>query len=454
MEILDHRVTDYFYKKMSVKDWQKSHFNELKKKNKPVSYQLERVAHGGVKQTIDVTAVYMSYQGQEYILSMARDITEQLRIQNNLKASEDLYRLLSEGAGDGIFLMDTKGRIQYVNKALEQMTGIPFTESRGQYYQKYVEKKSLLSARNTFLKAKKGVLGIHEEIEILDRNGQPLPVEINVSPVYKNGKMVSIHAIIRDIRGRKQIEHLVLESEKLKAVQYFITGTAQEIKHPLKAVLNRLGALLQRYRLQPFEYIGHKEFHELLGSIESIGHQLKNCYDTTERLVDINKKKAGMDRSFCDANAVIRELVDVRKTEMQVNEIQKKVSLGKDLPLLAMGKIEFQQVVSNVIDNALQAMPSGGLLVIRTVYLKDEGKVMVEIKDEGVGISRENLPHIFEPFFTTRSRGIEKNAGLGLSIAFSLVKSCRGDIQVVSSLRKGTTVKIIIPETKRKAGIG
>ena len=220
-EILKHNITDFFKTKMTVQEWKRSQFTLLKRLKKPVSYQLERVVKSGATQVIDVTVVYMSYEGRELVLSVGRDVTRQLATQQNLKESEDLYRLLSEGAGDGIFMADLKGRITYVNRTLEQMVDIPFKVSQGKLFHKYVAESSVKKALACFKAARKGGSKLQENIEILSRGGGKVPVEINVSPLYKDGRIVSVHAIIRDIRGRKRYEQLMAESEKMKAVQYF-----------------------------------------------------------------------------------------------------------------------------------------------------------------------------------------------------------------------------------------
>jgi two-component system NtrC family sensor kinase len=110
-----------------------------------------------------------------------------------------------------------------------------------------------------------------------------------------------------------------------------------------------------------------------------------------------------------------------------------------------MMDVDLAQVVHNVIDNAIQAMPSGGILTVKTGLAGRGKNFVIDIRDQGVGIPKERLEHIFEPFFTTKARGIQKNSGLGLPIAYSLVKDVAGEMRVTSSLRKGTSVTISLP---------
>ena len=112
---------------------------------------------------------------------------------------------------------------------------------------------------------------------------------------------------------------------------------------------------------------------------------------------------------------------------------------------IRMSAVDLTQVLHNLVDNAVQAMPSGGQLTLKTALAPRKGEVLLEVSDQGVGIPEDQLSHVFEPFFTTKSRGLRKNSGLGLSIVHSLVCSSHGNLVVQSSLRKGTKVKVFLP---------
>ena len=177
--------------------------------------------------------------------------------------------------------------------------------------------------------------------------------------------------------------------------------------------------------------------------------QVQSCFDTTNRLLDINGKKVKMNRTHCDANAVIREVVRRSAQSLETAGVQCKLKLAGQLPSVAIGALELNQVMTHVLTNAVQAMPRGGSVEVRAFYQKAGGKVQIECRDEGVGIASEDLPRVFEPFFTTRNRGLGKSPGLGLAIAHSLTKSFQGEIILKSKLRQGTLVKIVFPVYKK-----
>jgi len=437
-----------FKEKISLDLWRKWYVTPLKKARKPISYQIQRLNKRKEMQTIHVTAVYVVYQGCGYILSIGHDVTKQLSMQARLKESQDLYRLLTEGARDGIFMTDMKGNITYANKSLEKLAKVPLRISQGTSFVHYVSKNTLPKAIACFKKAKQGVAQIRDDIEIIDKKGTIIPVEINVSPIYKNGKIINIHAIVRDIRSRRKIEQIQSESEKMQALQLFLSGTTQELEFPLGVIKDLTEEILQRFCHRNFEYISFKEFTDIMKTIEKINKRVCYCCDTTQRLVNLSQKRIGLKKGQCSVNEAIHEALKMKNYQLHLDDIRCTLRLKKDIPNAAIGKVEFAQVIDNLINNAIQALTEGESFSIKTAYHKSHGLVEVEVKDEGVGISKEDLGHIFEPFFTTKQRGEEKNSGLGLSIVYKIIKSCQGEINVKSSMREGTTVTLLIPAVK------
>lgn len=439
------RITEFFKNKISLSRWQKEYFARLEKSRKPVTFEVERLVRSGETRQIDVTAVYFPWGDQKYMLAVARDITEKRQIQAQLKESENLYRLISEGAADGIFTVDLTGRTKYANRSLEDLVHISFQESLGTHFTKYVHRDSLKKAIGCFLSAQKGHSGIREEIDILDRYGHPIPVEVNVSPLYRMGKMVAVHAIIRDIRQRKQLEALAREAETIRATNTFIAGIAREIKFPLQAISARVHHLLKKYQKREFEYIGFKEFKEIMDTIDGVGKQVDDCRTAMDQMLVLSQKRTGAATQFSKVNACLREVLETLAQPMRLANVKVRLRLAEEPSPVALGPIEMKHVIANIILNAVEAMPGGGQLTITTRYFASRRQVVMEFKDEGIGILQDNLSRIFEPFFTTKYKGPGKRTGLGLTIVRSILKASRGDVTIRSSLRQGTTVSIFLP---------
>jgi two-component system, NtrC family, sensor kinase len=239
------------------------------------------------------------------------------------------------------------------------------------------------------------------------------------------------------------------ENVNLEGLKLFISGTMYEIQHPVKGLLDSLQDLINKYGQKGFEYIGYKEFREIIKKIELMRDQTRRCFDITERILSLNRKKAGLTAKHCEINDAIKEALKMIDHDLQTSEIKIKLHLSPKIPCAAISPLELNHVLVNVFNNALQSFPgAGGVIHVRSYFKKDNQRVYIECKDEGVGISKEILPRIFDPFFTTKQRGLEKSSGLGLTVVQFILDACGGKIDVRSDLRKGTLVSISIPAIK------
>ena len=362
----------------------------------------------------------------------------------SLEEENKLFHLLCDSADDSILMLHPDGSIVYANRAISRCLKMPVDKIKGKSFEDFVCSKSKAEAQAVFAKMKKGPGQRCVEINVVDNKRGVKTVEVTAFPVVSQGKLVAVHVIARDITRRKQYERLVIEAEKEKALRFFTNGAAQELKHPLMGVHERLQKILKKYKTRDFEYIGFKEYQEIMQSLEYVKDEVKYCYDTTARMIELNARQAGVAGEVCQANLVVQNIVQPIKAQLASHGIKCSVRLGTGLPSIKIGEIDFTQIMHNLINNAVQSMPGGGTLKIRA-SCRGGTHVKIDVQDDGVGISKENLEHVYEPFFTTRARGKEKNSGLGLAIVYSLVKACCGDIEILSDLRKGTIVSLLIP---------
>lgn len=447
-DLIGKSIVELLFEKMTVEAWRRRYFDEVKRKRKPVSYVIDRLGCGGKVYTVDVTAVYMPYKSEEYVLSVARDITEKMILQKKLEESEYRYRLLSEQAVDGTLMVDPKGVVLYANNAAGLLLRCHSSKLVGTTFLEYIHKDFQKKSLECFQGVTRGRLAICDDIDIVTTDGNVIPAEFTASPVYRDDEIGQVHMIIRNVTRRKELEHLQVESEKTKALQNFIAGTAKEIQQPLKGILEHSQRLVEKYKDMYFEYIGYKEFKDIMTTLAAMRDQVKCCFDTTNRLLDINRRKTNLNENYCHANAVIKESIAGLRHSLEASGITCDLRLSSSLPLAAMGAFELNQVITNILTNAIQAMPRGGEIRVRTAYHDIDGRVRIDCRDDGLGIPLEALPHVFEPFFTIKHRGLERSSGLGLAIVSSFLKACHGDIVIKSKLRQGTLVQIYLPVYK------
>lgn len=224
-----------------------------------------------------------------------------------------------------------------------------------------------------------------------------------------------------------------------------IAGLAHELDSPLKSILTRTKKLINDYKNRDFEYISYKDFRAMISTLEQLDRQLEHCSRTTSRMLYMGKKHARLEKNHCQINDVIKNVIVDLSQQLKSACIKLVPRLGKELPRVALGPIECHQIIHNVIMNAIQAMPAGGIIKVGTSLDKARGSIGIDITDEGVGIAPDHLPKVFEPFFTTKERGSGKSSGLGLSIIYSIINAVGGSVHIKSSLRRGTTVQIFLP---------
>ena len=144
-------------------------------------------------------------------------------------------------------------------------------------------------------------------------------------------------------------------------------------------------------------------------------------------------------------NQLIEKTLLLNSNLIKINGVKVRDKLDPDLPEIVGSEDQLQQVFMNVVSNAVEAMASkkDGFLSVETAYSEKDGKIIVRFKDSGVGVLDENISKLFEPFFTTKKKG--KGVGLGLSVAYGIVKEHGGSVYVNSKAGKGTTFKISLP---------
>ncbi|MBF0572036.1 MAG: hypothetical protein HQL12_09235 [Candidatus Omnitrophica bacterium] len=229
-----------------------------------------------------------------------------------------------------------------------------------------------------------------------------------------------------------------------------ISGLAHELDSPLKSILALTRKLINDYKNRDFEFVSYKDFKVIISTLEQLDRQLEHCSQTTSRMLFVGKRHARLGENICQVNTVIKNVAGDLTQQLKSARIKLVIRLAKDLPLAAVGPVECHQIIHNVLINAIQAMPGGGKIKIRTFLNKEHSNIGIDVVDEGIGIAPDHLPKVFEPFFTTKERGVDKNAGLGLSIIYSIINAVGGTVNIKSSLRKGTAVHVTLPVFQSK----
>ena len=251
------------------------------------------------------------------------------------------------------------------------------------------------------------------------------------------------HIAKADLKS-ESMNRQVVESGKLAAIGELAAGIAHEINNPVAIMVEEagwVGDLLDEE--SPVSEGTTKEFRRALDQIATQG---RRCKDITHKLLSFARKS---DAAVADilVNDTIREIVSLTAQMARYNNVAIQTELAPDLPWIRVSPAELQQVVLNLINNAIDAMGhGGGTIQIRTGLSPDEpGSLLIQVRDNGPGIPSQNLDRIFDPFFTTKPVG--RGTGLGLSICYGIIRKMGGQIEVESAVGEGTCFYIFLPQT-------
>ena len=236
------------------------------------------------------------------------------------------------------------------------------------------------------------------------------------------------------IEAQLEAERRLIQAEKLAAVGEMAAGIAHELNNPLTTVTGFTELVLDDL----------PEDAESRPDLELVLREAKRARDVVRRLLDFSRRSES-ERTRVDLNELLDDVLSLTNHLMHTSGVQLEASLGKNLPWVSVDRNQMKQVFLNLLHNALQAMPTGGQLFIRTGARQRGGRkwVTASIRDTGAGITPEHKERIFEPFFTTRSS--QGGTGLGLSVTYGIITDHGGEIDVESEVDCGTNFTVWLP---------
>jgi PAS domain S-box-containing protein len=396
-------------------------------------FETTRVRKGG--ERIEVSSTFSPIRDDSGRIIGASKIVRD--ISDRKRADERSFRLAAivDSAADAIISKDLSGVITSWNEGARRMFGYTAEEIVGQSIRRLIPYDLLYEEDEILTKLRAGEGLDHYETVRRGKDGELIDVSVTLSPIRNSaGQVVGISKIARNISDRKKMEKLVMQSEKLATTGRMAAAIAHEVNNPLASVMNLIFLARQNCR-------GNAKLYEYLQTAEN----------ELERVSHIARQTLGYYRDSGSPTSVhihdlIEDVLKVYRSKLVAHGINVETSFS-DLRKTSAHAGEITQICSNIISNAIDAMPQGGKLQISTrttIGLNGDG-IHTTIRDTGTGIAQEHLERIFEPFFTTKGT---LGTGIGLWVSKQLVERHGGQIAVTSSTepdKSGTTVTIDLP---------
>jgi two-component system NtrC family sensor kinase len=250
-----------------------------------------------------------------------------------------------------------------------------------------------------------------------------------------------VHRISMADQEKEMMDKQIIETGKLASIGSLAAGIAHEINNPVAIMVEEAGWINDL--LEEEEFSKSENLNEFERALKQIKNQGQRCKEITHKLLSFARKTDSRIQET-HINELIRELVALSEQRAKYAKITIHTAFQNDLPNTYLAQSEMQQVLLNLINNAIDAMESrGGELKISTHFEFEERIIVIGVSDNGPGIPEANLSRIFEPFFTTKPVG--KGTGLGLSICYGIIQKMGGQIDVESIIDSGTTFYIRLP---------
>jgi PAS domain S-box-containing protein len=365
-------------------------------------------------------------------------------------AEIDRLETVLDSITEGILVCDADHNLALANKGALRLLPLSVDEQGRQRLWQAVRDEKIRDFFELTLSAGDRVEDREFDVEI---KGISRLLSISVLPLVKDRQVTGSLVYIEDITEKRSREAQLRRAENLASLTTLAAGVAHEIKNPLGSLSIHI-QLIQKameankelyYEFRPGQTGDDGADDDSRSYFSRLDRYLEVVNEEIDRLnrivVDFLFAVRPMNMDFREGNinALIEELAEFVRYELEEANINCVLDLEKDLPRTGFDERYMKQALLNLIKNAQAAMDRGGKLTIKTEF--KDGQIDILVIDTGVGISEANLSKIFEPYFTTKETG----SGLGLTLVFKIVREHRGEITVKSQEEKGTRFKITLP---------
>jgi two-component system, NtrC family, sensor kinase len=376
--------------------------------------ELVQTIAGYLAIALDNSQLYTSLEQKAFEVARLKDFSENI----------------VESLNVGVLAVDLYGSVEAWNSRMEQLFQVSRKDAVGQPLAGLlpVDLVQEISSRGDA----EQVTGIYKQR--LQHQGQSMVVNVSITPlVSKSGERIGRLLLFDDVTQRERMEEQMSQTEKLTSLGLLAAGVAHEVNTPLAVISNYIQMLAKQMpEGDPRQSIIEKIVKQTFRASEIVNNLLNFSRTGPSALADV------------DVNRVVEETLSLVSHPLKTSQIQVVKQLTDGLPAVRGSANKLQQVFLNLFLNARDAMPTGGILEVRTGA--HNGSVEIEVADTGNGIPRDHIHKIFDPFFTTKPGG--RGTGLGLSVSYGIIKEHAGKIDVRSAPGRGTSFHVEFPAVR------
>ena len=359
---------------------------------------------------------------------------------SELKLLKEFNESIIESINVGLLAVDLEGRVTRLNSALEHMLDLRRDAAVGRRVEELFSEdfadtlKQVLGKDGWLLKSIRNIYKLHTAT----RANRALVLNIALAPLQDGQGQTGALVVLEDVTERISMEEQLQQREKLSSIGLLAAGVAHEVNTPLTGVSSYTQMLLGMLN-------ENDPKHALLQKVRNQAERATNIVNNL-----LNFSRTGSATEFAELNVarVLDDTLQLLEPQLRRSQIEIVRRYDPDAPEAYANAGKLQQVFTNLILNARDAIPDGGRIIVST-GTADDGSLVAEISDTGIGIAPENVAKIYDPFFTTK--GVGQGTGLGLAVSYGIVQEHAGRISVESTPGQGTTFRITLPTARVRA---
>jgi hypothetical protein len=381
--------------------------------------EILRTVSGYVAVAIENSLLYQEQQERAAELELLKEFNESI----------------VESINIGLLAVDLDGRVTRCNSALEQMLGVTREESIGRKVEDLFAEDFGETLRQVLGKAGWNLAELRHiyKLHTATRAGRSLVLNIALAPLRADSQgRTGTLVVLEDVTSRMRLEEQLQQREKLSSIGLLAAGVAHEVNTPLTGVSSYTQMLLGML----------PETDPKHALLQKVRRQADRASNIVNNLLNFSRTGSATEFHALDAHRVLDDTLQLLEPQLRRSQVEIIRHYDEQLPDAFGNAGKLQQVFTNLILNARDALPAGGQIILRT-SAKDDDTLSIEITDTGIGIAPENVAKIYDPFFTTK--GVGRGTGLGLAVTYGIVQEHSGHITVESMPGHGTTFRITLP---------